>query len=83
MAKWYEKPVETEQSRVQSFPPCFVCGERHDWRPCYFAQRRERKAKRAASQRGGEPTPVAEALPSDLRLIIEEKRKARKEKASG
>ena len=82
-------PTErTEQSRVQVFPPCVICGRRHNWRECDAKQRRERKAKQADPQRGGDPAKLADVLlanrdlPAGLRERLK-KRKAREERKDG
>ena len=73
------KPVETEASRAQSFPPCVICGKRHNWHECQ-AKRRAERGKRAP-QRGGDPASLADVLLAnrDLPAELRERLRARKE----
>ena len=80
------KPVETESSRAQAFPPCVICGRRHNWHECQARKRAERGKR--APQRGGDPASLVDVLlankdlPADLRERLA-KRKEREEKADG
>jgi len=88
------KPESTEQSRAQSFPPCVICGKRHNWHECQ-AKRRAERGKRAP-QRGGDPAKLADVLLASPNVsedvkrdmaatlkALKAKRKAREEKTDG